>query len=196
MDEEKNEGIASHLPPLRIENATSEGGQKENGLPKPSSLSRDQIAEIAKNFKASLNALKRLPIPIDNDTSGIPIFTKDDIATSLNEPDVMLRMLFIRFRVTRLRFARQFKKYAVSVLCIAELNINAQRENFLRNIRTGNITWTKFKQVVEVILGLKMTKIAIDYIGLDGSKVCIEAETGEITGANRQNMPAYTRITS
>lgn len=144
------------------------------------SLSREEIDRIAQDFYKSLNALKELPVPIDNDTSGIPIFSEEDIKLSRNKLDVLLRMLFVKYGITRLRFARQFQKYAVSVLLIAEMNINAQRENYLRAIKEGNITWKKFEQVLEVILGLKMSRITIDCTGIEGSKVSITAETDKI----------------
>lgn len=143
-------------------------------------LSREQIAEIAKEFNKSLTALKDLPVPIDNDTSGIPIFNDEDVGKSTNKLDVILRLLFVKYGITRLRFARQFQKYAVSVLLIPELSINAQRENYLRSIKDGNITWKKFEQVLEVILGLKMARITIDCTTLEGGHVSITAETQNV----------------
>jgi len=177
MDEKELIEISTTLPPLDVDTTAFDSKKSIFGEYTSPKLDKGQIALLAKNFKKSLDALKELPVPIDNDTSGIPIFTEADIPESINEPDVILRLLFIRYRVTRLRFARQFKKYAVSIICIPEMSINAQRENFLRNIRMGNITWRTFKRVVEVILGLKMTKITIDYVGLDGAKVDVSADT-------------------
>lgn len=139
-------------------------------------IKREDIPSIAKAFNDSLSALKSLPVPIDNDTSGIPIFNDEDVDRSVNKLDVILRLLFVRYRVTRLRFARQFQKYAVSRLLISEMNINSQRENYLRSIRDGCITWNKFESVLEVILGLILTSCTFEFRTLDGGKVSITAE--------------------
>lgn len=147
-------------------------------------VTKEEIASIAKEFNKSLSALKDLPVPIDNDTSGIPIFNEEDVEKSRNKLDVLLRLLFVKYRVTRLRFARQFQKYAISVLSIPVMHINSQRENFLRAIRDGNITWNKFESVLAVILGLKMSKITIECVNLDGGSVSITAETDKVGEKN------------
>ena len=146
--------------------------------------SKGDISTISKSFNESLDALKSLPVPIDNDTSGIPIFHEEDVSNSLNKLDVLLRMLFVRYRVTRLRFAKQFQKFAVSLLRIPVMHINSQRENFLRAVRDVNVTWNKFESVLAVILGLRIVKITIECETLDGGRVSITAETDKVGEKN------------
>ena len=145
---------------------------------------KGDISTISKSFNESLDALKSLPVPIDNDTSGIPIFQEEDVNNSSNKLDVLLRMLFVRYRVTRLRFAKQFQKFAVSFLRIPVMHINSQRENFLRAVRDGNVTWNKFESVLAVILGLRIVKITIECETLDGGRVSITAETDKVGEKN------------
>lgn len=138
------------------------------------------IAKIAEEFRKSIETMKELPIPIDNDTSGTPIFCEEDIKKSKNDLDVLLRTLFVKYGITRLMFTRQFQRCAISMLNIAEMNINAQRENYLRAIRDGGITWPKFCRVLLVILGLKIARVTLSCIKFDGTKVTVDAQVDNI----------------
>ena len=77
---------------------------------KDKSLSREEIDQIAKDFYKSLNALKELPVPIDNDTSGIPIFSEEDIKLSRNKLDVLLRMLFVKYGIIIITDSRKLRR--------------------------------------------------------------------------------------
>ena len=87
----------------------------------------------------------------------------------------ILRTLFVKYGITRLMFTRMFQKCAVSFLNIAEMNINAQRENYLRAIKNGNITFPKFCRTLLAILGLRITKITLECLKFDGTKVKVES---------------------
>lgn len=140
-------------------------------------ITRQDIARIAAEFKQSLTTLKDLPVPIDNDTSGAPIFTEDDIKASQNEPDVLLRTLFVKYGITRLMFTRQFNRYAVSLLHIPELKVNAQRENYLRAVKNGNITWPMFIKILMSVLGMKIGRMTLELMKFTGGKVTIDVQT-------------------
>lgn len=150
------------------------------GADDPLPLTREEIAKIAAEFKQSIATLKDLPIPIDNDTSGVPIFTEQSIKESKNELDILLRTLFVKYGITRLMFMRQFNRYAVSLLHIPELMVNAQRENFLRAIKNGNITWPMFIKVSLSVLGMRLTRIMAEFMKFDGGKVSVDVQTDNI----------------
>lgn len=143
-------------------------------------LSKEDIAKIAADFRKSVLTARELPTPIDNDTSGTPIFNEEDIKNSKNDLDVLLRTLFVKYGITRLMFSRQFHQRAVSMLNIPELKINAQRENYLRALRDGNITWPKFCNVLLVILGLRLARITLSCLKFDGTKVTVDAQVDNI----------------
>ena len=147
---------------------------------KPLPLSKDEIKRIAAQFAQSVSALKDLPVPIDNDTSGVPIFTEESIQESINELDIMLRTLFVRYGITRLMFTRQFNRYAVSLLHIAELKVNAQRENYLRSIKNGAITWPMFIKVSLAVLGMRLTRLMAEFAKFDGGKVSVDVQTDNL----------------
>lgn len=147
---------------------------------KPLPLSKEEIKRIAAQFAQSVSALKDLPVPIDNDTSGVPIFTEESIQESSNELDIMLRTLFVRYGITRLMFTRQFNRYAVSLLHIAELKVNAQRENYLRSIKNGAITWPMFVKVSLAVLGMRLTRLMAEFAKFDGGKVSVDVQTDNL----------------
>lgn len=154
----------------------------------PIPLTREEIAKIAAEFKQSIATLKDLPVPIDNDTSGVPIFTESNIKESKNELDVALRTLFVKYGITRLMFTRQFNRYAVSLLHIAELNVNAQRENFLRAIKNGNITWPMFIKVSLSVLGMRLTRLMAEFVKFDGGKVSVDVQTDNIQTTSPESL--------
>ena len=144
------------------------------------SLSREEIAKIAAEFKQSVATLKDLPVPIDNDTSGIPIFTEESIKNPDNNIlDIALRTLFVKYRITRLMFTRQFNRYAVSLLHIPELMVNAQRENHLRAIKNGSITLQMFTKVLLAVLGMRIGLMTLELLKFDGGKVTVTIDTSD-----------------
>lgn len=151
-------------------------------------LTKAEIAKIAEKFRQNISTLKELPVPIDNDTSGTPIFCEEDIKESKNPLDVLLRILFVKYGITRLMFMRQFQRCAVSMLHIPVLQINAQRENFLRAIRDGGITLQKFCNTLLVILGLRIARITLDCFKFDGTKVTVEAQVDNIRSISAEEM--------
>lgn len=161
------------IKPFPITNA-------EDDPNKPLPLSKEEIKRIAAQFAQSVSALKDLPVPIDNDTSGVPIFTEESIQESSNELDIMLRTLFVRYGITRLMFTRQFNRYAVSLLHIAELKVNAQRENYLRSIKNGAITWPMFVKVSLAVLGMRLTRLMAEFAKFDGGKVSVDVQTDNL----------------
>lgn len=152
-------------------------------------LTAAEITEIAKEFSKRLEDLKTLPMQIEKDTSNFPLFKEEDIKTSSNALDVMIRMLFVRYGISRPRFMRQFRECAISILGIPMDQITAQRENYLRKVRNGGITWKMFENLALVILGLRLNSITAKFSSIfDDSFVTIIAELGkEIVQMNENN---------
>ena len=113
--------------------------------------------------KKKLKAIKKEEIvKVNTDNIGILIFTEDSIRDYSNVLDLLLRLIFVKNNVTFELFTRKFKEYAKYKLRMNSNKINSQKNNFLKAIKRGNVSYFMFQTIVSHVLGYNILDLQID----------------------------------
>ena len=91
------------------------------------------------------------------------IFTKEDIAKTNHPIAKLLRIILVDNNVTYEIFKIKHHQYCQSIH-IPPSKINSDRNNLSRAMLDSTLTWTKFEQIVCLILGFSILKIPCDNV--------------------------------
>ena len=119
------------------------------------SFEEEQILKL-KNIK------KEEIVKVDTERIGTLIFTEDSIRDYSNVLDLLLRLIFVKNDITVEFFNRKFKEYAKHKIRMNSNKINSQKNNFLKAIKRGNVSYFMFQTIISHVLGYNILDLKID----------------------------------
>ena len=93
---------------------------------------------------------------------GRQIFEETDILDTNNVLDMLMRYIFVANKITLEYFNVKFKEYAKGKVKIFPKKMNSQRNNLLKAIRKGNISYFMFITIIVHILEYNIENLSID----------------------------------
>jgi len=117
-------------------------------------------------------------------TSGTPLFTEADVRESRSFLDRILRLIFVRKRITREYFSGRCRKYALEVLNEHSTKIDSTGSNLTRALQKGNITINRAEEATLKVLGYRLEDVVVTLVDEQGKK-----ETFSLMEAFQQSEP-------
>ena len=93
---------------------------------------------------------------------GRHIFSEKDILNTNNVLDMLLRFIFVQNEITIEYFNVKFRDYAKDKVKIFPKKMNSQRNNLLKALRKGNISYFIFITIIVHILEYNIEDLAIN----------------------------------
>lgn len=142
-----------------------------------------KIPNLEDEFK---NAFSGSIVSVDEvlKTSGRPIFTIDDVRAVSTPLDRILRMVFVKNRVTYEYFNQCCRKYAIEVLHSHQTQINSVGSNIVRTLQKGNISHGRFFEALVDVLGYKLIDL----------KITFQSDQGEMLVESLSQIASETQI--
>lgn len=105
-------------------------------------------------------------LPVDRvellKTEGEPLFTEKEMNASCDLLVHTFRRLCVEQHVSREYFEEKYKRYAITVLGKTPQAAANNRANIIKMLKRGDkISWKKFIELTELVLGLKPETISI-----------------------------------
>ena len=110
-------------------------------------------------------------------TEGTPIFTVNDLRTTMHPLAQLARLFLIENGISREKFESLHRKRATD-LCMATNNMNYERNNMRRALVQGEITWN-FLEKLFLVCGFDLADIQL---------TLVEKESGEIKTLKRSDV--------
>ena len=101
-------------------------------------------------------------IKVETEMLGTLLFTEDSIKDYSNVLDLLLRLIFVKNNITVEFFNKKFKEYAKHKIKMSPNKINSQKNNFLKAIKRGNVSYFMFQTIISHVLGYNILDLKID----------------------------------
>lgn len=104
---------------------------------------------------------------------GDPLFAEYEINLTAWPLDRMLRKLCVDNRITDTYFNERYKLYAYVKLGLHPTKAGNNKNNIMKAIKKGHITYTKFVEVASKILGFEVTNMVVVFNSATGERQTI-----------------------
>ena len=98
------------------------------------------------------------------------LFTAEDVYETSWGLDQILRQLCVANNVTVPYFSEMYKLYELQVLGKHPTQASNDKSNTVKALKNGHITFKKFIEVAENVLGLKIADMMIGFVDKNGNK--------------------------
>lgn len=113
----------------------------------------------------------------DVEKTGTPLFTTHDLRTTSQPLAQIARLFLIKNNITRERFESLHRKMGLSTYMSTNI-MNYDRNNILRAMAQGNITWN-FLEKLLIVCGFDLTDLTL---------TLTNQETGEVSSISRSDV--------
>lgn len=96
--------------------------------------------------------------------NGTPLFTEEQIHETTWPWDQLLRKICVRNNITVEYFNERYHDYMVYVCNQPPSKVNTQKNNLLKALYHGHITYKRFDEALSKILGFRVVNIHIDVV--------------------------------
>ena len=126
--------------------------------------SPESVSIITQVFEDVTGAL----LPMDQEELlkqiGEPLFSEEDVNATCDLLVHAFRQLCAKENITKEYFAEKYKRYAITVLGKTPQSAANNRANIEKMLKRGDrISWKKFLELTQLVLGLKPELISITF---------------------------------
>jgi hypothetical protein len=113
--------------------------------------------------------------------TGDLLFTEQEAAATSDLLVSVFRKLCVQEHVTLPYFNEKYKQYAILVLGKTPQSAANNRTNILKMLKRGDkLSWKKFLELTQLVLGFRPDKVIIEFSKIDNEKIQISTKPSDV----------------